>query len=380
MSFIRNQQEQAQSLRAYMPSGRLFNGDNFKNWMLGLAGELIRATELIETYSQEIIPDNTVLLIDEWESALGIPDDCFPGTGAVAERRLHVLVKLASLGVQTAQDFIDLAALFGITVTVARAWVIDTVSYDSVSFSVAGQDTLSAGIFFKPDGMKMYMVGTANDTVYQYTLSTAWDLSTASYDSVSFDVSGQDIAPREVFFKPDGTKMYMVGNTNNTVYQYTLSTAWDLSTASYDSVSFSVAGQDSAPTGIFFKSDGTKMYVVGSGGDNVYQYTLSTAWDISTASYDSVSFKVSGQDINPTGIFFKSDGTKMYVVGSGGDNVYQYTVTGGPFNIRIGFTISINATFPMTFPIQFGDPIVGILECLYTKLKPANCDLTFVQQ
>jgi DNA-binding beta-propeller fold protein YncE len=34
--------------------------------------------------------------------------------------------------------------------------------------------------------------------------------------------------------------------------------------------------QDTAPEGIFFKPDGLKMYIVGSGGDSVYEYDLGT--------------------------------------------------------------------------------------------------------
>ena len=40
-------------------------------------------------------------------------------------------------------------------------------------------------------------------------------------------------------------------------------------------------------------TDGTKMYIVGSSGDSVESWTLSTAWDISTGSYDSVSIQSS---------------------------------------------------------------------------------------
>jgi hypothetical protein len=70
----------------------------------------------------------------------------------------------------------------------------------------------------------MYMVGSTNDSVHQYTLSTAFDLSTASYDSVSFDVSGQDISLYGIAFNTDGTKMYMVGISSDSVYQYTTGT------------------------------------------------------------------------------------------------------------------------------------------------------------
>jgi hypothetical protein len=207
------------------------------------------------------------------------------------------------------------------------AWDISAAAYDSLSKSVAAQEANPFTVVFKPDGTKMYMVGNTNDTVYQYSLSTAWDVSTASYDSLSKSVAAQETTPNNIAFKPDGTKMYMVGNVNDTVYQYSLSTAWDVSTASYDSLSKSVAAQDISPNNIAFKSDGTKMYMLGSGTDTVYQYTLTTAWDVSTASYDSLSKSVTAQDTGPFGLAFKSDGTKMYMVGNTNNTVYQYTLT-----------------------------------------------------
>jgi len=209
--------------------------------------------------------------------------------------------------------------------TLSTAFDVSTASYDSVSFSVASQEAAPYGVTFNNDGAKMYLVGPVSDSVFQYSLSTAFDLSTASYDSVSFSVSGQDTLPIGMVFDNDGSKLFIVGGTNNSVFQYSLSTAFDLSTASYDSVSFSVATEDTAPAGIAFNIDGTKMFISGTGNDAVYQYTLSTAFNLSTASYDSISFSVSGQDSQPYGIAFKSDGSKMYIVGAGTDTVYQYS-------------------------------------------------------
>jgi hypothetical protein len=37
-----------------------------------------------------------------------------------------------------------------------------------------------------------------------------------------FSVSGQDLTPNDIYIKPDGTKMYIVGTTNDTVFQYTV--------------------------------------------------------------------------------------------------------------------------------------------------------------
>jgi len=194
-----------------------------------------------------------------------------------------------------------------------------------VSFSVSGQETLPYGLTFKPDGTKMYVVGGSGDDINQYTLSTAFDLSSASFDSVTFSVASQDSAPRKVKFNDDGTKMFIVGTSTDTVYQYSLSTAYDISTASYDSVSFSVSSQDTDPRGLDFKPDGTRMYILGTSSDDVFQYSLSTAWDLSTASYDSVSFDTTAQDNDPFSITFNNDGTLFFIVTNANDSVYQYS-------------------------------------------------------
>lgn len=200
-------------------------------------------------------------------------------------------------------------------------------SYDSVSFSVAGQASLPFATKFNDDGTKMFVVDNTTDSLYEYSLSTAYDVSTASYNSVSFSVTSQDTVPVSVFFKPDGTKMYVSGINNDALYQYSLSTAFDLSTASYDSVSFSVASQDNIPYGAFFKPDGTKFYIVGLGSDTVHQYTMSSSWDLSTASYDSVSFSVTTQASLPAALFFNLDGDKMWVSDLGVETIFQYSLS-----------------------------------------------------
>jgi uncharacterized protein YmfQ (DUF2313 family) len=83
-----------------------------------LATEFKRGEDYLITLENEYFPDNTSLFLDEWEKAIGIPDTCFPGNGTTEERRLHIVLKLSSLGVQTASDLEELALLFGLTLTV----------------------------------------------------------------------------------------------------------------------------------------------------------------------------------------------------------------------------------------------------------------------
>jgi DNA-binding beta-propeller fold protein YncE len=209
----------------------------------------------------------------------------------------------------------------------STAYDVSTSVYNSVSFSLSSTATVSQGLEFNNDGTKMYVVGNSTDKIFEYDLSTAFNLSTASYNSVSFSVASQDTNPFDIRFKPDGTSLYIVGSTNDTVFQYTLTTAFDLSTASYANKSFSVSSQETGPEGIAFNSSGTKMYVVGSTGDDINQYSLSTAYDVSTASFDNLTFSVSAQTTSPRVITFNADGTKVYVVGSSANTVYQYSTS-----------------------------------------------------
>jgi hypothetical protein len=210
--------------------------------------------------------------------------------------------------------------------SLSTAFDTATASYDSVVFSVSSQDTQAIGLAFNNDGTKMYMSGNQTDSVYQYSLSVGFDMSTASYDSVSLSVTAQETSPESLAFNDDGTKMYIVGQNSDTVFQYSLSSAFDLSTASYDSISLSVSGQESGPTGIAFSGDGTKMFIVGYPTDTVYQYGLTSAWDLSTASYSSISFSVSSQDSAPKGVTFSTDGTIMYIAGSASSGtIHQYS-------------------------------------------------------
>ena len=197
--------------------------------------------------------------------------------------------------------------------------------YSGNSFSVSGQETNSTGLFIGSAGTKMYVCGTTGDDVNEYTLSTAWDITTATFVTV-FSPAAQDTAPQDIFFKPDGLSMFVVGSTNDSVFQYTLTVAWDISTASYASKSFSVTSQDATPVGLWFKPDGLVMYVVGSTSDTVYQYALSIAWDVSTASYGSIFYSVATQETAPSQVNLSNDGTKMWVVGSAGDDIWEYTL------------------------------------------------------
>ena len=203
----------------------------------------------------------------------------------------------------------------------STAWDISTSVYVQ-EVSVQSQDSSPRGFFFKPDGTKMYLTGLS-DFIYEYNLTTAWDISTLSYLQ-SFDVDDQDITVSNIFFRDDGIKMYMIGQSSNDVHEYDLSTAWDISTLSHLR-SDALTSLETSVRGLFFKSDGTLMYVIGDSRNELATYELTTAWDVSTSSL--IDFRsVSAQDTTPLGLFFKPDGSKAYISGNTNDSVYEYDI------------------------------------------------------
>ena len=129
----------------------------------------------------------------------------------------------------------------------------------------------------------MFIVGGTGDDVNEYTLGIGFDVSTASFVD-SFSVSGQETNPQSIAFSKYGTKMFIVGYGSQGVNEYKLGTAWDVSTASFVD-SFSVKSQETNPTSIWFDGSGKTMFIIGIAGDDVNVYKLSTAWDVSTASF-----------------------------------------------------------------------------------------------
>jgi DNA-binding beta-propeller fold protein YncE len=246
---------------------------------------------------------------------------------------------------------------------------IDNASYDGVSLAISGQNfadaffkpdgtvlfaadgdgisaynlstawdltTSSSGssfawsfafcVYFKPDGGRVFWLQNSNDTLYQVDLSTPWDLSTAGTAVAGAPVVGSIV--RGLRFNSDGTKVYACDRANTQVEQFNLSTAWDISASSASTTPseiFDTSSQSSEPSVYAFNPDGTKMWLTDTSSDSIYEYNLSTADDISTASYANKSFDLSSQDSVPIGGQFKSDGSKMYIAGLLNDTLFQYS-------------------------------------------------------
>jgi hypothetical protein len=205
----------------------------------------------------------------------------------------------------------------------ACAWDVSTSSTND-TFCTRPTTEYAESVWFKPDGTKAFMSETAaGGAIRELAFTTAWDVSTASYSGNNYTPSGSKTV-KSLYVKPDGTKYYALLSCED-VQEYSMSTPWDITTSSLLN-SYSTTSQDSNPEGIDFKSTGSKYYIVGKTGDKVYEYTMSTPWDISTSSYTSTEFSVSSQTTDPCSVRFGDSGSKMYVMRKD-VKVFQYSST-----------------------------------------------------
>jgi len=141
-----------------------------------------------------------------------------------------------------------------------------------------------------------------------YSDSGEYDISTATFEGVAH-ILGLHSTPTDMLFNEDGTVLYVIGYSTDFISQFNLTTPYDISTATFDAIALNVSGQEASPYTMLFNNDGTALYVMGTIGDDINEYTLSTPYDISTATFDAIALSVSGQEIVPTDMLFNNNVT-----------------------------------------------------------------------
>jgi len=233
------------------------------------------------------------------------------------------------------EKIILLLFLFGVLLTFTFSLNYTFAATNFVdSFDVSDEHSNPSGITFNTDGTKMFVIDAGPDTISEYPCATGFDVSTCNAAGVvSFNFAGQDNSGQGIAFNTDGTKMFVTGNVNDEIFEYPCATGFDVSTCNAAGVSsFDVSGEASVPTDVKFSSDGKTMFVVESAFVRLYvmEYPCTTGFDVSTCNAAGVdTFSVNNEETAPRGVAFNTDGTKMFVVGSNGDDVNEYTIDVG---------------------------------------------------
>ena len=203
------------------------------------------------------------------------------------------------------------------------------------------------GFTFGNNGTKLYIVGFNNDNVEQYSLSTAYAVSTMSSDG-RYDLADQGIAGTvSIRWKSDGTKFYIVDITGDDIVEFSVTNAWDVTSGTVtEGTNYYVGGEETAPYDVAFNADGTKMFVVGNSGNGIDEYSLSTGYDLSSTVTHVRHVTLNADNTVPVSFDFSPDGTKLTVVDFNDDSLYYYTLSTG-FDIT---TLSAGEKIIMNYP------------------------------
>ena len=225
-------------------------------------------------------------------------------------------------------------------------------------------DYQTMALTFNNDGTKMYTssmrAGATGDKVYEYDLTAAYNISTAtlrtSLDVGTYTGSLTEIhGAMQVVFNNDGTKMF-IADHHKTIIEWTLTTPYDIDTASttYNvGQGYDTNLQEKRVTSVAFNNDGTKMFVTGNGKDNsnvgeINEYTLDTPFVITSGVTH-----INTEDLSSTigyidGIVFNYDGSKMYL-SSGGESGGDNTIR--QYKLTTAFdiaTLSLEGTLDLS--------------------------------
>jgi hypothetical protein len=186
------------------------------------------------------------------------------------------------------------------------------------------------------NGQYVFVLGNNNNRLRRFTLATAYDI-----DSLSLATSGDDQiqnftipntnVPTGFTFGGSGSdygkKLYVVDSTEDNLQEFALTNAFDISSGvslvrSID-INDATKGLVMSCTSVRFSADGTKVYLSdNAAGDDITRLNLATPWDISTTSYHE-AFYVGAADLSISGIDIA--GTEIYTVDTATDTVRQYT-------------------------------------------------------
>lgn len=222
---------------------------------------------------------------------------------------------------------------------------------DKILFSRSGWATLSAGdtgttldptvnsgsitdTAFSEDGLTMYAATSSPAAVYEYSLTVAYDVSTATQTS-SYTLSDGNMEANieSITFNDNGTVMYLIthGSPNKILF-YNMTSEFDLSTATYESSVDDIYEQNTGnvPKGMDYYKKGNKEFLMVTGDDG----SLFTV-EVTPGSRGKSRIQASASlDYNYDSLQVKPDGRSMWTTKeiNGVSHIFEYRLT-TPFDL-----------------------------------------------
>lgn len=157
-------------------------GSTWAQLLHGLADELARVDARAGSLVTESDPRSTSELLDDWERVAGLPDACATDEQTTDQRRAALHARVAGIGGQSRQYYVDLAARLGYAVTITE-YRPHTVVMD-VDSPLYGKDWAHA-----------WSVNAVQDTVTVHTVNGAVDDALATWGNARLECAIRAVAP-----------------------------------------------------------------------------------------------------------------------------------------------------------------------------------------
>lgn len=164
------------------------------------------------------------------------------------------------------------------------------------------------GLFCKPDGSKLFSVSD-NGNRTTVTMPTAFSLSSSTISTTSSSLWIS--SPTWWWFSPDWKYVFICACTSTKkLYKVPLTTAWDLgsATTTWMTEMSTTSAQWTYPYNVAISPTWLKMFIgTYYGSVSISQFNLSTAWDITTATYANKYMSVTERwefTVTPDGTLF----------------------------------------------------------------------------
>ena len=132
------------------------------------------------------------------------------------------------------------------------------------------------------DGTKFFFIDKDARAIEQWSLSTAYDLSTASTSQDTQYFIGTWANLRSLAFSPDGHKLFLGDAKEDKILRYSLTNSFDVSPGNLKmDGSFDLLNSEGSPFGIAFGAGGTKLFIHEiDGNDFIEEYNLTTPYNL----------------------------------------------------------------------------------------------------
>ena len=206
------------------------------------------------------------------------------------------------------------------------------------------QSSVGHGFYIERDYLERMWLWNRTE-VWQFDLSTSGDISTATKSGYK-DLSNYVTRGHDIDFRPDGKVFYVEDRVQETVHQFSLSEPWNIETLNWE-YTLDISSRHSAVRGIEFDPTGKIMFLLDTSLQEIQQYKLDEAWEISTATFEKatpISFS------NPRGLTWNENGTSAYVMNASNGRITQYDMRTLPTLVQL--SSPYNEKKSLSFPVN----------------------------